>query len=257
MRQIFGVLLFLLCEGAGTWAQQRNEPAKADEANAKEKQASPCGCPVGAPAAEYTVPHAGLYEYVPVPPNVQVIFPSTSDGISQAMAGASQSVAAAGMMKGSSKVVSTAMMANPMIGGAILAGRIFAAHHKPTVTDVWPVPGPKSETVINNPRPSFEVHYENIPGINADECEPVPLQLESAPNNFQLVGATGAKQDALQSSTPDWGIYSSFVEERVSAQATKTAPGRYQLQASSALHLAEYAVALCPLMKIGNFPKPA
>jgi hypothetical protein len=178
----------------------------------------------------------------------------TGDGtLAQAMGGLSQSVASAGIMKGSSKIASTAMMANPMLGGAIMAGGLFASHHKPTVTDVWAVAGPKSETTIHNAQPAFEVHYDNIPGINADEYEPVLLKLESTPNNFRLVGATEAKQDALQSSTADWGIYSSFVEERIPAQATKAAPGSYQLQAGSALQPGEYAVALRPINKEKKF----
>jgi hypothetical protein len=177
----------------------------------------------------------------------------TSDGsLAQAMAGASQSVAAAGMMKGSSKVASTAMMANPMIGGAMMAGGLFA-HRKQAITDVWAVPGPKSEAVIHNAQPAFEVQYANVPGINADEYEPVLLKLEPTANNFRLVGATQAKPDALQASTADWGMYSSFVEERMPAQATKAAPGSYQLQASSALAPGEYAVALRPINKEKKF----
>jgi hypothetical protein len=177
----------------------------------------------------------------------------SSDGsLAQAMAGASQSVAAAGMMKGSSKVASTAMMANPMVGGAMMAGGLFA-HRKQTITDVWAVPGPKSETIIHNSQPTFEINCDNIPGINTDEYEPVLLKLESTPNNFRLVGATPAKQDALQTSTTDWGMYSSFIEERVPGQATKVAPGSYQLQASSALTPGEYGVALRPINKDKKF----
>jgi hypothetical protein len=178
----------------------------------------------------------------------------TRDGtLPQAMGGVAQGAAAAGAMTGSSKLASTMLMANPMIGGAMMASQLYAAHHKSTVTEVWVVPGPKSETVIHNPQPAFEVHYDNIPGISVDEYEPVLLKLESAPNNFRLVGATEAKQDALQSSTADWGIYSSFVEERIAAQATKAAPGSYRLQASSALQPGEYAVALRPINKDKKF----
>jgi hypothetical protein len=176
-----------------------------------------------------------------------------SDGsIAQAMAGVSQSVAAAGMMKGSAKIANTAMMANPMVGGAIMAGSLFS-RRKQTVTEVWAIGGPKSETVIHNVQPAFEVHYDNIPGVNSDEYEPVLLKLESTPNNFRLVGATQAKQDALQVSSADWDMYSSFVEERVPGQATKIGPGGYQLQVSSALVPGEYGVALRPINKSKKF----
>ena len=178
----------------------------------------------------------------------------TSDGtLAQAMSGVTQTAAAGGMMKGSAKMASTMMMANPMLSGAMMAGNLFAAHHKTTVTDVWALAGSKSETVIHAVQPSFEVRYDNIPGINADEYEPVLLKLESTPNNFRLVGATEAKQDALQTSTTDWGMYSSFVEERIAGQATKIAPGHYQLLAESALPPGEYGVALRPLKKDKKF----
>ncbi|HXY47895.1 MAG TPA: hypothetical protein VEI01_00495 [Terriglobales bacterium] len=177
-----------------------------------------------------------------------------SDGsLSQAMSGITQSLASAGMMKGGAKLASTAMMANPMLSGAMMAGNLFASHHKQTVTDVWAIPGQKSETVIHVVQPIFEVHYEGIPGINADEYEPVLLKLEATSSNFRLVGATEARQDALQATTADWGMYSSFVEERVSAQATKVSAGSYQLQAGSALAPGEYGVALRPVNKDKKF----
>jgi len=177
-----------------------------------------------------------------------------SDGsLTQAMSGITESVASAGMMKGNAKLASTAMMANPMLSGAMMAGNLFASRHKQTVTDVWAIPGQKSETVIHVVQPTFEVHYEGIPGINADEYEPVLLKLETTSSNFRLVGATEAKQDALQTTTADWGMYSSFVEERVPAQVTKVSAGSYQLQASSALAPGEYGVALRPVSRDKKF----
>lgn len=178
----------------------------------------------------------------------------TSDGtLAQAMSGATQSVAAAGMMKGSAKMASTVMMANPMLSSAMMAGNLFAAHHKTTVTDVWAVAGSKSETVIHNAQPSFELRFDNVPGINAEDYQPVLLKLEPTPNNYRLVGATEAKQDSLQASTTDWGMYSSFVEDSVAGKTTKLGAGRYQLQASSPLAPGEYGIALRPVNKDKKF----
>ena len=178
----------------------------------------------------------------------------TSDGaLSQTLTSMTQGIAQASMMKPGSKMATSAMMATPMVAPAMMATSFFSAHHKPSVTDVWAVGGPKSETVIHNNQPSFEIHYETIPGVNADEYEPVLLKLEPTQNNFRLVGATQAKQDTLQSSAADWGMYSSFVEERMPAQATKIAAGSYRLQPSAALAAGEYAVALRPLNKDKKF----
>jgi len=176
-----------------------------------------------------------------------------ADGsLSQAMGGVTQTASAAGAMKGSSKVVSMAMMANPMVGGALMAGSLLT-HRRQTVTEVWAIPGPKSETVIRASQPSFEVRFDNTPGIDPDAYQPVLLKLEPTPNNFRLVGATEAKSDALQNSSTDWNVYSSFVEELGPSISTKLAPGSYQLQTSSTLSPGEYAVALRPVSKDKKF----
>jgi hypothetical protein len=49
-------------------------------------------------------------------------------------------------MKGSAKMASTVMGANPMFSGAMVAGNLFASHHKSSLTDVWAITGAKAET---------------------------------------------------------------------------------------------------------------
>lgn len=129
----------------------------------------------------------------------------------------------------------------------------FMSHRKPTVTEVWALPGQKSETQIHENSPSFEVNFANIPGVNAGEFEPVLVKLTPSNTNFRLVGATQARQDVFESSAMDWEVYSSFVEERVSAQPRRIAPGQYQLQPSAALQPGEYGVVLRPVNKSKKF----
>ncbi len=177
-----------------------------------------------------------------------------SDGsLQQAMAGVTQTVASAGLMKGSSKLASTAMMVNPMLTGPMMVGNIFASHHKQTVTAVWALPGQRADTVLHQTQPSFEVHFSDIPGVNADDYEPALVKLEPSPNNFRLVGATQTKQDQMQASTTDWGMYSAFVEERVAITSRKVSSGTYQVQPAATLAAGEYAVALRPVNKDKKF----
>ena len=171
--------------------------------------------------------------------------------ITAAMSSASQNVAAASMIPGNSNLGSTMMMANPMVGGAMMAGRLFS-HRKQMVTEVWTIARPKSETVIRNPQPAFEVYCENLTAIKADEYEPVLLKLEPG-SNFRLVGATEVKQDELQASSTEWKLYSSFVEERIAGRVKKSGTGSYQLQPSSPLPEGEYALALRPINKDKKF----
>jgi hypothetical protein len=147
----------------------------------------------------------------------------------------------------------TAASMMPMTMPATTLAQAFMAHHKPTVTDLWALPGQKADTVLHASQPTFQVHYESIPGINADEYEPVLVKLEPTPNNFRLVGATQAKEDAMEASAADWGIYSSFVEDRVAAQIQKVSAGNYQLQPSAALPAGEYGLVLRPVNKEKKF----
>jgi hypothetical protein len=73
---------------------------------------------------------------------------------------------------------SGSVMGASMMGPASMAVGGFLGHRKPTVTHVWALPGQKSETVLHAAQPAFEIHYESIPGVNADEYEPVILKLE-------------------------------------------------------------------------------
>jgi hypothetical protein len=176
-----------------------------------------------------------------------------SDGtLSQAFTGVAQGLATSGMMHPGSAMGTGAMMAVPMVGPAMMATSLLG-HRKPTVTDVWAVPGQKADTQIHGSQPAFEVHFADVPGINPDDYEPVLLKLEPTNNNFRLVGATQAKQDDLESMTPQWSMYSSFLEERVSADSKKLASGSYQLHITQPLAAGEYGVALRPVNKDKKF----
>jgi len=172
---------------------------------------------------------------------------STDNALGQAMQTVAMSAAQEAAYRSGSYTGASAIGA----AGGVMGG--LMGHRKPTVTDVWALPGQKSDLVLDNNQPSFEVHFANIPGVVADEYEPALVKLAPSPNNFRLVGATQAKQDVLESSTMDWEIYSSFMEERAGAQATKASSGEYKLQAAAALPAGEYGVVLRPLNKSKKF----
>ena len=172
---------------------------------------------------------------------------STDNALGQAMQSVAMSAAQEAAYRSGSYTGASAIGA----AGGVMGG--LMGHRKPTVTDVWALPGQKSDLVLDSNQPSFEVHFANIPGVVADEYEPALVKLAPSPNNFRLVGATQAKQDVLESSTLDWEIYSSFIEERVAAQATKVSSEEYKLQAAAALPAGEYGVVLRPLNKSKKF----
>jgi hypothetical protein len=180
-----------------------------------------------------------------------------SDGsLTQSLTGIAQSLLANGTMKPGSGMASMAMMANPIIGPAMIATSLLAKHkaNSSNVTDVWAIPGQKSDLFTHNSQLAFEVSFDGIPGITVDDYEPVLVRLLPSPqSNFRLVGATAAKPSEMQSSEANWDLYASFVEQRVPAQATKVAWGRYQLQASGGLAPGEYGVVLRPTDKAKKF----
>ena len=172
---------------------------------------------------------------------------STDSALGQAMQTVAMTAAQEAAYRSGSYTGASAIGA----AGGVMGG--LMGHRKPTVTDVWALPGQKSDLVLDSNQPSFEIHFANIPGVVADEYEPALVKLAPSPNNFRLVGATQAKQDVLESSTMDWEIYSSFMEERVGAQATKVSSGEYKLQSAAALPAGEYGVVLRPLNKSKKF----
>ena len=182
-----------------------------------------------------------------------------SDGsLTQNLSSIAQSLLSNGMMKpGAGGMGSMAMMANPIIGPAMIATSLLAKHkansNSSNVTDVWTIPGPKSDTITRNSQPAFEVSFDGIPGITVDDYEPVLIRLQPSPSNFRLVGATPVQGSEMQSSTADWDMYASFLEQRVPSQATKVASGRYQMQASGGLTPGEYGLVLRPVNKAKKF----
>jgi hypothetical protein len=136
------------------------------------------------------------------------------------------------------------------------AGNIFGGmvtHRKPTVTYVWGVPNPASTSVLQTLTPEFSVNFARTPGVNPEDFEPAIVKLTPAQNTCRIVGATEGKEDARSSSTADWQIYSSFLEERVAANLEKVRPGEYKISLKTALFPGEYAVVLRPVSKSKKF----
>lgn len=243
---------------------KRKGAAEAASSPVAAPNAVPAAVPVAAPAlgepgieivqgaSRQFIP-AGHTQIVQTKTKVSTLSALASDGsLTQALTGVAQGLAQAGMMRPGSSLAPAAMMAMPMVAPLMMASSLLS-HRKPTVTDVWAVPGEKSGMAIRQSQPSFGVHYANVPRINPEDFEPVLLKLESTPSNFRLVGATQAKQDELQLSAADWNMYSSFMEERVGVNAKKTSIGNYELQPAAPLAPGEYAIALRPVDKEKKF----
>jgi hypothetical protein len=235
--------------------------AAANKKHSAAPAAAPAAAPVATPAATAGQPSVTVLKGTaqqPIPVSKTQIAQtktkatslsalSTDNALGQAMQTVALSAAQQAAYRSGSYTGASAIGAASGVMGGIMG------HRKPTVTDVWALPGQKSDLVLDNNQPSFEVHFANIPGVVADEYEPALVKLAPSANNFRLVGATQAKQDVLESSTMDWEIYSSFIEERVGAQATKVSSGDYKLQAAAALPAGEYGVVLRPLNKSKKF----
>lgn len=139
-------------------------------------------------------------------------------------------------------------------GTAIMSGLLSHKAKQTKVTYVWALNGGSSTANVGGNTPSFEVNYAGLPGVNPDQFEPVIVKLSLTPqSNLRLVGATVAATTDEQSTQQDWPIYSSFVEDRVSAKVDKLAPGHAKLTPAAAMGPGEYAVALRPVDKSHKF----
>jgi hypothetical protein len=137
-------------------------------------------------------------------------------------------------------------------GTALLTGFMKSRASQAKVTYVWALAGGSSPAAGNSQM--FEANYAGLPGVNADQFEPVIVKITPTPQaNFKLVGATEAATTAEQSAQQDWPIYSSFVEDRAAATVQKLGYGRAQVTPTVALAPGEYAVVLRPIDKSKKF----
>ncbi len=165
----------------------------------------------------------------------------------QALQGlAAEAAAQAAARSGSSAAGSWGGTASGVVGGLF-------KKRTPTVTYVWGVVGRTSSTVLPTSTLKFEMAYDAVAGVNAQEYAPVLVKLVPAKNDFRLVGAAKGKEDASQSATPDWELYSSFVEEKIPATLKQSAPGRCELAPAAPLPPGEYALVLRPVARNKKF----
>jgi hypothetical protein len=151
---------------------------------------------------------------------------------------------------------SGSMMGNSVVSsGSTVLSNILSHRPKQTkVTYVWALSGGSSQANSGGNPPTFEVNYAGIPGVNADQFEPVIVKLADTPQaNYRLVGATEAATTAEQSAQQDWPIYSSFTEDRIAAKVQKLGSGHAQITPSASLGAGEYAIALRPVDKSKKF----
>jgi|SRR5579864_897478 len=157
-----------------------------------------------------------------------------------------QAISNTGSVMGSSAVDSGAT-----IFSAVLSRKQSQKPNK--VTYVWALQGASAASFMPTNTPSFEVDYAGIPGVNTDAFEPVIVKLSVSQSTYRLVGATEAATTAQQSTQQDWPMYSSFIEDRVSAPAQKLASGQVRITPTSTLAPGQYAIALRPLDKSHKF----
>lgn len=140
------------------------------------------------------------------------------------------------------------------LGGAAgaLVGGIFQKR-APTVMFVWGVPGRPAKEIAAGQPLNFEVAYDAVAGINAEEFAPLLVRLVPARNDWRLVGATQAKEDAAQSMLPEWEIYSSFTEDKIAVTLNKLGAGRFEVTPAGTLAPGEYALVLRPVAKNKKF----
>jgi len=130
----------------------------------------------------------------------------------------------------------------------------FLAHHfKPSEKYVWALSGLNSPVVASSNKPSFDLNYAGLPGINPDEFEPAIVKLAPSNNAWRLVGATSAKSDTVLNVAPQWEVYSSFIEDRMPASVNRVSTGHSQISPTFALSPGEYAVVLRPISKNKKF----
>jgi hypothetical protein len=159
---------------------------------------------------------------------------------------ANQAIGAAiitGSMQAGAAVASAtgAMSGLGVIGaaGSIVGGRFF--RKKPTQTMVFAVVGRTAQAVVSGTEPTFEVVYQDIPGVNPDNYEPVLVRLLATSDNYRIFSAVKIKDGKQVTPRP--------LIEQVQAQVQKIGRGHVQVAAVRPLEAGEYGLLLLPVEK--------
>lgn len=166
--------------------------------------------------------------------------------LSQALQSATQQAvgqAASGLGSAASSLGSAA-------GGVV--GGLFK-QRSPTVTLVWGVAGRPANEIAASQAANLELAYDAVPGVNVEDFAPVLVRLVLARDEWRLVGASQAKEDATQSVMPEWAVYETFLEEKIPATLNKVAPGKFNVTPVAPLGPGEYAVVLRPVARSKRF----
>jgi hypothetical protein len=121
--------------------------------------------------------------------------------------------------------------------GSIVGGRFF--RKKPTQTIVFAVAGQPSQAVLQSREPTFEVVYQDIPGVNPDDYEAVLVRLIATKDNYRIFSAVKIKDGKKISPRP--------LVEQVPTRVTKVGRGHVQIAAAGPLEAGEYGLLLLPV----------
>src|SRR5207237_8112390 len=104
-------------------------------------------------------------------------------------------------------------------------GGLFLKKSKPTLTYAWALPGATSSSSVGAAS-SFQVTYAGVPGVNPDDYEPHIVKLAiTKEQGWRLAGPAKAAEEMAPSTSPNWAVHSAFIEDKVTAEKTKAAPG--------------------------------
>lgn len=126
--------------------------------------------------------------------------------------------------------------------GSIVGGKFF--RKKPTHTVVFAVAGRSAQATVYSTQPTFEVIYQNIPGVNPDDYEPVLVRLLTTSDNYRIFSAVKIKDGKQITPRP--------LVEQVPTQIHKVGRGHAQITAERFLEAGEYGLLLLPVEKPGQ-----
>ncbi len=136
------------------------------------------------------------------------------------------------------------MFAGPAMGIAsgMMGGMMGSHHGMPTTTYIWALPGHTASYVMPTTRPTFDLEFGNIAGLDPDRYEPVLVHLPQTKDNYRLVGATKQKMSYVGPGQAQ----SMIDEERTPLQTTRLERGHMQIEPASPLAPGEYGLVLRP-----------
>ncbi len=114
------------------------------------------------------------------------------------------------------------------------------------ITYLWLTDDVKTAKVVTAPA-SFTIQFRDVPGVSADDFEPVLVSLATTPPGARVIRVIRGRVDQAARREVDWDVVRDLKQDVVKATVQTVEPGVAKLTPAAPLAPGEYAIVLRPI----------